>query len=133
MLSKQPAVRGIRDLEDGAAVDQVLLVRENELRQTRAGSSSCASRSPTDRCCDRPCLGRGRARDGDRAIGEPVRVAGSFERHPRYGAQVTSRARGPGGVDWERLIDGPATPIAELERELDAMIETSKIGISGRS
>jgi 3'-5' exoribonuclease len=114
----------VRDLEDGSAVDQVLLVRDRELRQTRAGADfmrlSLADRTGavTGLVWDDVQHASDTAR-----IGEPVRVTGSFQRHPRYGAQVTIAAlEVPQDVNWERLLDGPATSIVELERGLDAIL-----------
>jgi 3'-5' exoribonuclease len=55
--------------------------------------------------------------------GEPVRVIGSFAEHPRYGRQITvHRLLAPAEIDWERLLDAPAIPVAELERRLDDRI-----------
>ena len=57
--------------------------------------------------------------------GEPVRVTGVFSEHPRYGRQVTVRGlRRPEHVDWDRLTHAPATPVAELERELDTLLDS---------
>ena len=57
------------------------------------------------------------------AAGEPVRVIGSFAEHPRYGRQITVHSLlAPAEIDWERLLDAPAIPIAELERRLDEHI-----------
>ena len=57
------------------------------------------------------------------AAGEPVRVIGSFSEHPRYGPQITVQSLlAPLEIDWERLLDAPAIPIAELERKLDEHI-----------
>ena len=39
LLRDRTKIRDIRDLEDGNAVDQVLLVRDSELRQTRSGAN----------------------------------------------------------------------------------------------
>jgi hypothetical protein len=38
VVSPSPAICDVRDLRDGAAVDQVLLVRDRELRRTRTGA-----------------------------------------------------------------------------------------------
>jgi hypothetical protein len=39
LLGDRTKIRDIRDLEDGNAVDQVLLVRDSELRQTPTGAN----------------------------------------------------------------------------------------------
>ncbi len=55
--------------------------------------------------------------------GEPPRVIGNFSEHPRYGPQITVQSLlAPLEIDWERLLDAPAIPVAELERRLDAHI-----------
>jgi 3'-5' exoribonuclease len=52
--------------------------------------------------------------------GEPVRVIGTFSENPRYGPQLTvDRVLAPREVDWERLLESPATSVTELERRLD--------------
>ena len=52
-----------------------------------------------------------------------MRVIGSFAEHPRYGRQITVHSLlDPGEIEWERLLDAPAIPIAELERRLDEHI-----------
>src|SRR5437588_415006 len=55
--------------------------------------------------------------------GNPVKVVGTFSRHPRYGPQLTVLSLDvPLEVDWDRLLDGPATPVGELERQLAALV-----------
>jgi 3'-5' exoribonuclease len=55
--------------------------------------------------------------------GDPVRVVGKFSQHPRYGPQLTVKALDiPLKVDWDRLLDGPATPVGELERQFAALL-----------
>lgn len=112
-LKHRTKVSGILDLEDGNAVDQVLLVRDVQMRQTRTGSDymrlSLADRTGviTGLVWDEVERASATARTGD-----PVRVIGTFSRHPSYGPQVTVQALDiPPEVDWERLLDGPvATP-----------------------
>jgi 3'-5' exoribonuclease len=116
----------LRDLEDGNPVDRVLLVRSRELRQTRAGA-------PFMRLslADRTGVVTGVVwQDVERAsatahAGKPVRVTGVFSAHPRYGPQVTVQTLDlPERVDWTRLIGGPHTPVAELEEQLDALLDS---------
>jgi hypothetical protein len=38
ILANRTKIRDIRDLQDGNELDQVLLVRDREVRQTRTGS-----------------------------------------------------------------------------------------------
>lgn len=113
--------RDVRDLQDGTAVDQVLLVREREIRRTRAGADYMRLA-----LADRTGIVAGVVWDDVEeaatiaTAGEPVRVIGNFREHPRYGPQITVHSLlGAIEVDWERLLDAPATPVAELDRRLD--------------
>ena len=124
LLGDRTKIRDIRDLEDGNAVDQVLLVRHRELRQTRTGADfvrlALADRTGvvTGLVWDDIENACATARQGD-----PARVVGKFSQHPRYGAQLTvDRLDVPLNVDWDRLLDGPATSVGELERQLAALI-----------
>ena len=126
LLTGPQEIRDLRDLQDGSPVDQVLLVRNHELRQTRAGADyirlSLADRTGvvTGMVWDDLEHASSTAR-----AGEPVRVTGVFSEHPRYGRQVTVRGlRRPEHVDWDRLTHVPATPVAELERELDTLFDS---------
>src|SRR3954469_17271396 len=83
----------VREMTDGCEVDQVLLVREAELRRRRDGAEYLklvlGDRTGTvaavvwDGVPD--CTTHARA-------GAPARVVGRFTLHQRYGAQVTVRA-----------------------------------------
>ena len=114
----------IRDLRDGTTVDQVLLVRDRELRQTRAGAEFMTL-SLSDRTGSIRAVvwdGLDRAREIVR-IAEPLRVVGTFSETGRYGNQLTVRTLAmPEHVDWNRLVDGPDAPVDELERRLDELI-----------
>ena len=124
LLGERTNTRDIRDLEDGNAVDQVLLVRDSELRQTRTGADFMRLA-----LADRTGVVIGLVWDDVENTyvtarrGDPVRVVGKFSQHPRYGPQLTlERLEVPNEVDWDRLLDGPATPVAELERRLAALV-----------
>jgi 3'-5' exoribonuclease len=124
LLTHRTTIRDIRDLEDGNAVDQVLLVRDSELRQTRTGADFMrlvlADRTGvvTGLVWDDVENASATARPGD-----PVRVVGKFSQHPRYGPQLTVETLGiPLEVDWDRLLNGPATPDCELDRQLTALL-----------
>jgi 3'-5' exoribonuclease len=124
LVSSTPTICDVRDLRDGTAVDQVLLVRQREIRRTRAGTDYMRL-GLADRTGVVPAV---MWDDIDEAAalateGEPVRVIGIFSEHPRYGPQLTLQSViAPLEVDWERLLDSPASPVAELERRLDAYI-----------
>ena len=124
LLGDRTKIRDIRDLEDGNAVDQVLLVRDSELRQTRTGAKfmrlALADRTGViaGLVWDDVENASATARPGD-----PVRVVGKFSQHPLYGPQLTVEALGiPLEVDWDRLLGGPATPVGELEHELAVLV-----------
>jgi 3'-5' exoribonuclease len=120
----QSNVRQLRDLQDGSPVDHVLLVRSRELRQTRTGADFIRLS-----LADRTGVVTGVIWDdvervsGTIRMGEPIQVTGTISEHPRYGRQVIVRTLDfPRHVDWSRLLDGPTTPVAELERQLDALL-----------
>jgi 3'-5' exoribonuclease len=121
LSSKSLTTCDIRDLLDGSAVDQVLLVREREIRCTRSGANymrlALADRTGTVAAVVWDDVDNAAT---TAAAGEPVRVIGSFAEHPRYGPQITVHSLlVPFEIDWERLLDAPTTPVAELERRLD--------------
>ena len=124
LISRSPTTCDVRDLQDGSAVDQVLLVREREIRRTRAGADymrlALADRTGIVAAVVWDDVEEAAAAA---AAGEPVRVIGSFAEHPRYGRQITVHSLlAPVEIEWERLLDAPAIPIAELERRLDEHI-----------
>ena len=124
LISSSPATCDVRDLRDGSAVDQVLLVREREIRRTRAGSDYMRL-ALTDRTGTVVAVvwDDVEAASAATAAGEPVRVIGSFAEHPRYGRQITvDSLLDPGEIEWDRLLDAPAISIPELERRLDEHI-----------
>jgi 3'-5' exoribonuclease len=114
----------LRDLQDGAAVDGVLLVREIERRTKRDGA-------PYHRLtlADRTASVCAVAWDADAApaveAGNAVRVTGRLSEHPRYGRQVTidtlSAVRA-GEVPWDDLVEEPARSVDELCGDLAALI-----------
>jgi 3'-5' exoribonuclease len=121
LVGESTANRGVRDLLDGSVVDAVLLVREREIRRTRAGAPymrlALADRTGVVAAVVWDDIDEAAA---IATAGEPVRVIGGFADHPRYGRQITvSSILVPAEIDWERLLDAPATPLAELERMLD--------------
>jgi 3'-5' exoribonuclease len=124
--AQQLEIRLLCDLEHGDELDQALLVRERELRRTRDGADFMRLQ-----LADRSGVVTGLVwEDIDHALetvqeGSPVRVIGTFSEHPRYGPQLTIHGLlAPLEVDWDRLLHGPATRIGELERQLDALLES---------
>jgi 3'-5' exoribonuclease len=124
LVSPSPTIFDVRDLRDGTSVDQVLLVRDREIRRTRSGADYMRL-SLADRTGVVPAVVWDDVEKAAAAAtaGEPVRVIGTFSEHRRYGPQLTVQSvLAPLEVDWERLLDSPATPVKELERRLDAHI-----------
>jgi 3'-5' exoribonuclease len=118
----------MRDLQDGQDVDQVLLVRAAETRSKRDGGEflrlTLGDRSGQLTAMvwdDVPRL---------RELcepGAPVRVAGRYEVHPRWGAQLalrTVRAAEPGSFDLGELLDGPPRAADLMESDLRELIAT---------
>src|SRR4051794_34856607 len=107
-----------------STIDRVLLVRSVEQRRPRAGSPFLRL-TLGDRAGTLPAV----LWDADDAAvqtaqqGAPVRVTGRLDEHPRYGRQLTIETLGePIDIPWDELRDGPARSIAEIERDLDALI-----------
>ncbi|MEI2703148.1 MAG: HD domain-containing protein [Baekduia sp.] len=118
----------VREFEDGQQVDQVLLVREVERRTKRDGASylrlTLGDRSGAltamvwDDVTRSSELCRG---------GHPVHVTGRFERHPKWGAQVSISELGPaqiGSFDLDQLTDGPERGASAMERDLRDLVAT---------
>src|SRR6476620_9029650 len=119
---------GVRELEDGLDIDQVLLVREIEARSKRDGSEflklTLADRtgSVTAMVWD----GVAQVRDLCRP-GVPVRVLGRYVVSQRYGAQITVRAvrpPAPDSFDVAELVDGPPRTAELMERDLREIVAT---------
>jgi 3'-5' exoribonuclease len=120
----QGGTTDIRDLTDGAVVDQVMLVRSHELRHTRNGSAFLKL-TLSDRTGTVPGVVWDAVTNACSLLGagEPLRIVGTYSEGDRYGPQLTvHELHVPVDVDWERLVDGPATPAHELELTLDALI-----------
>jgi 3'-5' exoribonuclease len=118
----------VRDLQDGQDIDLVLLVRAVEVRRKRDGGAflrlSLGDRS-----------GQVTAMVWDAVAelqelcvaGRPVRVAGRFELHARWGAQIAIRAlAAPAAETFEMsdLVDGPPRAAATMESDLRALEAT---------
>ena len=118
----------VRDLQDGADIDQVMLVREAEARQKRDGGEFIKL-VLSDKTGSVPAMvwdGVAQLRELCSA-GAPVRVIGRFAAHPRYGPQITVRAlRRPaaGSFDLAELLDGPPHSPEQMEADLRQLVET---------
>ena len=83
----------VREMNDGAELDQVLLVREAELRRRRDGAEYLRLQLGDRTGAVAAVVWDGVADCTPHAqVGAPARVVGRFARHPRYGAQITVRA-----------------------------------------
>jgi 3'-5' exoribonuclease len=118
----------VRELQDGADIDQVLLVREVEARQKRDGSEFLKL-VLSDRSGSVPAMvWDGVAQFRDLCVsGTPVRIIGRFAVSQRYGPQVTVRAirqAPPGSFDLEDLLDGPPRSAEQMEVDLRELVGT---------
>ena len=118
----------IRELEDGAEIDQVLLVREAEVRQRRDGSdylrvvlgdrSGQLAAMVWDRVAEIGALAQ---------AGQPLHVRGRFSVHPRYGPQLNLRGvevAEAGSYELDELLDGPQRDVSQMEAEVRELLAT---------
>jgi 3'-5' exoribonuclease len=118
----------VRELEDGQAVAQVLLVRESQRRSTRNGSDYLrlvlGDRTGTLVAVLWDCPDD--AFDVA-AVGVPVHITGRYGVHERYGPQLklsAVRPAAPGEYELEELVDGPSHDVEQMERDLRDLIDT---------
>jgi 3'-5' exoribonuclease len=118
----------VRDLEDGQDVDQVLLVRDVEVRQKRDGADYLRV-TLGDRTGSLPVM----VWEDVAAVGElcrpgiPVRVMGRYGVHPRYGPQLALRklaAAAPDTFVLADLCDGPPRSAEQMEVDLRELLAT---------
>jgi 3'-5' exoribonuclease len=118
----------LSELKDGAEVDGVFVIREVERRRRRDGGEylrlQVGDRTGAVSCMvweeleEIELLARG---------GEPVRVAGRYTVHPRFGPQINLRELTgalPGSFDLSELVDGPAREVPQMEGEVRELIAT---------
>ena len=118
----------IRELIDGAEIDQVLLVRELETRLKRDGSEYLRV-SFGDRSGQVAAMVWDAVRDVQPLLvaGEPVRVLGRYSVHPRYGPQLNLRSLSPaepGSFEIDELTHGPVRDVVQMEADLRGLIAT---------
>jgi 3'-5' exoribonuclease len=126
-----PNVKGVfvNELQDGAEIDQVLLVREVERRQRRDGGDYLRLRlgdrtGAVVSMVWEESLGE---IEGLARAGEAVLVRGRYTVHPRFGPQINLRgmeAPAPGSYSPEDLRDGPAHSVEQLEAQLRELVAT---------
>lgn len=118
----------VRQLTDGCEIDQVLLVREVDVRQKRDGGEFLKLT-----LADRTGSVSAMIWDGVADLqphvrpGVVVRVIGRYGCHPKYGSQITVRALrqpGEGSYDLADLLDGPPKPATQMEAELRQLVAT---------
>ncbi len=118
----------VNELQDGAELDQVLLVREAERRQRRDGGDylrlTLGDRSGAVACM----VWEGLEEIEELARpGMAVRVRGRYTVHPRFGPQVNLRGLqepAPGSYALEDLRDGPTRTVEQMEDELRELLGT---------
>ena len=118
----------VRELQEGAQVDCVLVVREAELRAKRDGGQFLrlvlADRTgcvPANVWDDAAAVAR------VAAVGAPVRVSGRLQVSARYGAELKLRTIAPaepGTFDLAELVDGPPRSAAQMEADLRELLAT---------
>lgn len=117
----------LRDLDAGAPVDRVLLVRAAARRRRRDDGSEYLRLELGDRSQALVAIVR---EDVDAIAafaerGAAVRFRGIVEEDERFGRQLALESLAPvdrATVDLAELTEGPAIPVAELERRFQALI-----------
>jgi 3'-5' exoribonuclease len=116
------------ELSDGMEIDQVLLVREVERRRRRDGGDYLRMQLGDRTGAVSTMVWEELAEVLEVARpGEPVRVRGRYNRHPRFGPQINLRALSapePGSYALEDLLDGPARSAEQLEADLRELLGT---------
>jgi 3'-5' exoribonuclease len=118
----------VRDLKDGQDIDLVLLVRAVEVRRKRDGGAFLRL-SLGDRSGQVTAMVWDAVAELQElcSAGRPVRVAGRYELHARWGAQIAIRALAapaPGTFEMSNLTDGPPRAAATMESDLRALVAT---------
>jgi 3'-5' exoribonuclease len=118
----------VRQLTDGQEVDQVLLVREREMRSKRDGGEYLrlvlGDRTGTVQAMVWDGVGDV---SGCCAPGACVRVNGRYGVHQRYGAQLSVRmlrAAEPHEYELADLLNGPPRTAAGMEADLRDLVAT---------
>jgi 3'-5' exoribonuclease len=115
----------VRELVDGQDIEQVLLVRERELRSN--GDGEYLRLMLGDRTGAVVALVREHVSELVPVCeaGTPVAVSGRFAVHPRYGPEVAVRSLRPAEAheyELDDLLDGPPRPVAHMEQALRDLI-----------
>jgi 3'-5' exoribonuclease len=118
----------VNEMQDGAELDQVLLVREIERRQRRDGGDylrmTLGDRTGAIVCMVWEELGEV---EQLAQAGAPVHVCGRYTVHPRFGPQINLRGLDepePGSFAIDDLRDGPLRSVEQMESELRELVQT---------
>jgi 3'-5' exoribonuclease len=116
------------ELDDGAEIDQVLLVRETERRQRRDGGDYLRLRL-ADRTGAVVCMVWEELESAEEVAqaGAAVRVRGRYAVHPRFGPQINLRrleGAEPGSFELADLLDGPARAVEQMEADVRELLDT---------
>jgi 3'-5' exoribonuclease len=115
----------VRELVDGQDIEQVLLVRERELRSN--GDGEYLRLMLGDRTGAVVALVREHVSELVPVCeaGTPVAVNGRYAVHPRYGPELAVRTLRPAETheyELDDLLDGPPRPVAHMEQALRDLI-----------
>jgi 3'-5' exoribonuclease len=118
----------VRELQDGAEVDGVLVVREAELRAKRDGGRYLRL-TLGDRTGSVPANVWDDVEPAAQVatVGAVVRVSGRMQVSGRYGAELKLRAlcaAEPGSFEEAALLDGPPRSAAQMEADLRELLAT---------
>jgi len=118
----------LNELVDGAEIEQVLLVKEAELRRRRDGGDYLRL-ILGDRTGAVPCMVWEELEvvSALARAGAAVKVMGRYIVHPRFGPQINLRGLAeavPGSYEEADLADGPGRPAAQMEEEIRDLVAT---------
>jgi len=118
----------VRELKDGAEVDQVLLVREVERRSRRDGGEYLRLRMG-DRTGSVSAVVWEDAAEAAAVArpGSAVRVTGRFTVHARYGPQIAVHGLHPAAEEplaLDDLLEGPPRAADQMEGDLRSLLAT---------
>ena len=106
----------------------MLLVRNVDVRQRRDGEQLARVRlADRSGVVTGVCRGEVAPVREHAQAGAPLRVAGRFERHPKYGPQITLETVSPpepGTFTLEDLLDGPPRSVEQMEIDLRELVGT---------
>ncbi|HEU4975803.1 MAG TPA: HD domain-containing protein [Baekduia sp.] len=118
----------VRDLQHGADIDQVLLVRQAESRRRRDGGEFLKLVLGDRTGGVTAMIWEDVARAGELCrAGSPVHVVGRFEVHQRWGAQIAIQELRPaidGTYAPADLHDGPPQEVDHMEAGLRELVDT---------